>query len=76
MKHNFYIGQRVLWHTNDFEGNRYTRAVITEVHPDHAIARTEGNDCKAYDDMNLWIDDFNEMDFFDEDIIKIQLLGM
>ena len=76
MRHNFYIGQELYWHVNDFEGNRYIRCFITEVHPDHAIARTQGNECKAYDDMNLWIDWDNEMDFFDATILKIQLAGL
>ena len=46
---NFELNQKVLWHTEDFDGTVDQSAVITEVHEDHCIATTE-------DGINLWVD--------------------
>lgn len=58
MKHNFTINQKLLWIVNDFDGRTVTQATIIEVHSDHCIALTDN-------DMRLWIDSDNEMEFFD-----------
>ena len=70
MKHNFFIGQNVLWHCVDYESNVYIKAVVTEVHSDHWLAVSKNNDLMNYNDMKLWIDEDNEMDFFDVDMLK------
>ncbi len=70
MKHNFYIGQNVLWHCVEYESNVYIKAVITEVHSDYCLAVSQNNDFSNYNDMKLWIDKDNEMDFFDADMLK------
>lgn len=70
MKHNFFIGQNVLWHCVDYESNVYIKAVVTEVHSDHCSAVSKNNDLMNYNDMKLWIDEDNEMDFFDVDMLK------
>ena len=70
MKHNFYIGQNVLWHCVECESNVYIKAVITEVHSDYCLAVSQNNDFSNYNDMKLWIDKDNEMDFFDADMLK------
>ena len=43
MKKKFYVGQKGIWHSVDFEGESFVKAIITEVYEDHAIARTQGN---------------------------------
>lgn len=43
MKHNFYIGQNVLWHCVEYESDVYIKAVITEVHSDHCLAVSQNN---------------------------------
>lgn len=58
MKKNFAVNQEVIWIVNDFEGKHVTRAIITEVNADYCIAKTENN-------ITLWIDTDNEMEFFD-----------
>ena len=63
MKHNFTLNQSVLWIVNEFDGRTVTNATITEVYSDHCIAKTEDN-------MSLWIDKDNEMQFFDTAIIE------
>lgn len=69
MKHNFSVGQNVLWHCVDYESNVYIKAVITEVHSDHCIAVSQNNDSSNYNNMSLWIDEDNEMDFFNADML-------
>lgn len=56
MKNQYVIGTNVLWVVNDFDGCTKTRATITEVYRDHAIAISEN-------DITLWIDKDNENDF-------------
>lgn len=63
MKQKFEVGERVLWITKDFEGRHCTKAIISEVHTDHVLARTAENGNNS-DDLTLWIDKDNEMDFF------------
>lgn len=58
MKKTFTLNQKIIWITNEFDGRTVTKATITEVHSDHCIAKTEDN-------MTLWIDADNEMEFFD-----------
>ncbi len=70
MKHNFYIGQNVLWHCVEYESNDYIKAVITEVHSDHCLAVSKNNEFSNFNDLKLWIDEDNEMDFFDADMLK------
>lgn len=53
---NFELNQKVLWHTDDFDGSVDQIAVITEVQEDHCIATTE-------DGSNLWIDEDTEEEF-------------
>lgn len=69
MKHNFSVGQNVLWHCVDYESNVYIKAVITEVHSNHCIAVSQNNDFSNYNNMSLWIDEDNEMDFFNADML-------
>ncbi len=78
MKHNFYMGQELYWHVKEPWAEDWIRCVITEIHEDedYAIARTEGNRHPGKDDMNLWIDSDNEMDFFDAAILKQQIAGL
>ena len=38
---SFKLNQKVLWHTEDFDGTVDQMVVITEVHEDHCIATTE-----------------------------------
>lgn len=52
----FKLNQKVLWHTEDFDGTVDQSAVITEVHEDHCIATTE-------DGINLWVDEDTEEEF-------------
>lgn len=61
MKKQFKVNQVVLWIVNDFDGRTVTKAIITEVYKDHCIAKTEDN-------MTLWIDSDNEMEFFDSEL--------
>lgn len=63
MKKQFKLNQKVIWIVNDFDGRSVTNATITEVHQNHCIAKTD-------DDMNLWIDSDNEMEFFDYSILQ------
>ena len=60
---NFKLNQKVLWHTEDFDGTVDQSAVITEVHEDHCIATTE-------DSINLWVDEDTEEEFIiiDEEV--------
>lgn len=58
MKKTFTPNQEVIWIVNDYEGKTVTKATITEVNKDYAIAKTEDN-------ISLWIDADNEMEFFD-----------
>ena len=58
MKKHFTVNQSVIWIVSDFEGKTATEAIITEVHSDYCIAKTEDN-------TTLWIDEDNEMEFFD-----------
>ena len=53
----------------DYESNVYIKAVITEVHSDHCIAVSQNNDFSNYNNMSLWIDEDNEMDFFNADML-------
>ena len=62
MKKTFTLGQRVMWIVNDFDGRTVTYATITSVESSNCIATTE-------DGMSLWIDEDNEMEFFDVDMI-------
>ena len=71
MKHNFSVGQNVLWHCVAYESNVYINAVITEVYSDHCIAVSQNNDFSNYNNMSLWIDEDNEMDFFNADMLKV-----
>lgn len=52
----FKLGQKVTWTVNEFGQVMTTKAVVTEVHPDHYIAKTD-------DGMTLWIDEDTESDF-------------
>lgn len=70
MKHNFYVGQNVIWHTPDDMFNRFVHAVIIEKKKDHCLALTEGNEHPGQNDLKLWIDEDTEMYFFDEDKIR------
>lgn len=63
MKRNFYIGQNVIWHCIDYEREIHINAVVTEIHSDHCLAVAKNNSCSNYDNMQLWIDEANEMDF-------------
>lgn len=63
MKRNFYIGQNVIWHCVDYEREIHINAVVTEIHSDHCLAVAKNNSCSNYDNMQLWIDEANEMDF-------------
>lgn len=56
MKNQYVIGTKVLWIVNDFDGCTKTRATITEVYQDHAIAISDNG-------ITLWIDEDNENDF-------------
>ena len=60
---NFKLNQKVLCHTEDFDGTVDQSAVITEVHEDHCIATTE-------DGINLWVDEDTEEEFIiiDEEV--------
>ena len=60
---SFKLNQKVLWHTEDFDGTVDQSAVITEVHEDHCIATTE-------DGINLWVDEDTEEEFIiiDEEV--------
>lgn len=60
---NFKLNQKVLWHTEDFDGSVDQTAVITEVQEDYCIATTE-------DGSNLWIDEDTEEEFIiiDEEV--------
>lgn len=60
---NFKLNQKVLWHTEDFDGTVDQTAIITEVHEAHCIATTE-------DGINLWIDEDTEEEFIiiDEEV--------
>ena len=49
---NLKTGDRVIYHTEEFDGSITETGNITEVHEDHAILRVNG--------MNLWIDDNTE----------------
>lgn len=64
MKKNFSLGQHIIWHCVDFESNEYIKAVITEVHPDHCLAYSQGNEKWGYNDLKLWIDADTEDDFY------------
>lgn len=52
----FSIGQEVTWTVKEFGQVTITKATVTEIHPDHYIAKTD-------DGMTLWIDEDNESDF-------------
>lgn len=69
VKRNFYIGQKVIWHCVDYERDTYIKAVVTEIHSDHCLAVSKNNSCSNYDNMQLWIDEDNEMDFFNADML-------
>jgi hypothetical protein len=69
MKHNFTLNQNVLWITNDNGNKQVVKATITEVNEDHCIAYTSGNNNNT-DNMILWIDEDNEMEFFDVAIME------
>lgn len=60
---NFKLNQKVLWHTEDFDGTVDQTAVITEVQEDYCIATTA-------DGANLWIDEDTEEEFIiiDEEV--------
>lgn len=60
---NFKLNQKVLWHTEDFDGTVDQMAVITEIHDDYCIATTA-------DGANLWIDEDTEEEFIiiDEEV--------
>ena len=70
MKYNFFVGQVLFWHLNDFEGERYIRAVVTEVHKHHAVAVTKGNEFENYNNQTLWIDEWNAEDFFRSTVLQ------
>ena len=61
MKEKFYIGQEILWKSED-ERVVYVKAVVTEVEADHCIAVSKGNE-NNLNDLTLWIDEDTEMDF-------------
>lgn len=61
---NWYVGQKIYWRVEELGAERYIRAVIQEVYPTHAIARTEANAFENYNGMNLWIDADTERDFY------------
>lgn len=63
MRKVFQIGDHVIWHCKDFEIDTYIYGYISKVESDHYIASTKGNECQAYDDLELWIDAGNEKDF-------------
>ena len=72
MKKQFKLGQNVLWITqnDEFQGHKtVVKATIIQVKDDHCIARSCGNNDNT-DDMNLWIDEDNEMEFFDTDMME------
>lgn len=69
MKHNFTVGQNVVWHSHDFDGDAHIKAVITKVEDDHCIATTQGNKNPNQNDMQLWIDEDNEFDFYDASMV-------
>lgn len=64
MKKNFKLGQKVLWINNSFDGRTTACGTIIEVNEDHCLCKTSGNN-NNLDDMTLWIDEDNEMEFFD-----------
>lgn len=76
MKHNFFMGQVLRWHVKEPWAEEWIRCVVTEVDEEHAIARTEGNLHPGNNDVDLWIDEDNEMDFFEEDSFRIQMAGV
>ncbi len=71
MKHNFKVGQSVLWKSTDFDTKTtYIKATIKEAHIDHCLAVSEGNKDTALNDLKLWIDSDAEMNFFNFDILE------
>lgn len=64
LKKKFTLGEEVIWRFRDFDFEEWNKAKckIIEVHEDHCIAKTQGNQ-NCYDDMSLWIDKDNENDF-------------
>lgn len=72
MKKQFNLGQKVLWITrnDEFPENKaVVKAVIVQIKNDHCVARSCENNNNT-DNMNLWIDENNEMEFFDTDIME------
>jgi hypothetical protein len=55
MKRKYHIGQKLIWHYEEFDGSGDVPCIVTEVHDDHAIAESDG--------MHLWIDDDMEYMF-------------
>lgn len=66
MKKKFYIGQEILWQSED-ERTVYVKAVVTEVEADHCIAVSQGNENSNLNDLTLWIDADTEIDFCEVD---------
>ena len=62
MKKNFYVGQKILWKSED-ERTVYVKVVVTEVEADHCLAVSKGNQHPNWNDLTLWIDEDTEMDF-------------
>ena len=58
MKQKFTINQKVLWIFRENGQRTVINATIIEVYAEHVIALSEDND-------RLWIDEDNEMEFFD-----------
>lgn len=66
MEKNFYIGQKIIWDTDDFDGVMQIKAVITGVYKGHCIAVSQGNEISNLDGLTLWIDDSTEQYFHAE----------
>ena len=48
MKHDYKLGQKLLWIVRDFDTTADISAVVTEVYSDHIIAKTQGNSYENY----------------------------
>lgn len=46
------VGRKTTFHVEEFDGPREMKGVITEVHPDHLIFRTEGIHDLMIEDWN------------------------
>ena len=58
--------ENIIWRNEEFGEVTMVKCRVLEVHDDHVIARSEGND-SAYDDIHFWIDDDN-----DENFLKVE----